>query len=453
MRRCLRLLHSSCGGNVAVANGGSHLKVDNSTEAFPGDVTKFGQKKWRSLRDENSRVDVKAWVDGVTLDQEALDQIRACAQLPIIHSHIAVMPDVHYGKAATVGTIIPTVNAIIPAAVGVDIGCGMLAVETTLTANDLPDSLKELRTNLEICVPHGRTHNGHSSLDAGSWRSQPTSKVRQLWKTELVPGFERLCAKYPRLEFTNHENHLGTLGTGNHFVEVHLDEKDAVWFMLHSGSRGVGNAIGFSFIELAKKDMGKHLANLPDQDLAYIKEGSTYFNDYVDAVTWAQRYARVNRHLMMEAMIEATRRTKGIPPFKAVGKAVNCHHNYVAQERHFGRDVWVTRKGAVRAYEGDLGIIPGSMGADCYIVRGKGNPESFMSCSHGAGREMSRVQAKRSFSVQEHMAATEGIECRKDRDVLDETPGAYKPIAAVIDAQTDLIEIVARLKQIVCVKG
>eukprot|EP01061_Rhynchopus_euleeides_P017725 TRINITY_DN2937_c0_g2_i2.p1 TRINITY_DN2937_c0_g2~~TRINITY_DN2937_c0_g2_i2.p1 ORF type:complete len:439 (+),score=148.72 TRINITY_DN2937_c0_g2_i2:54-1370(+) len=417
------------------------------------DVTNIGQARWRNLRGEQSRVDIKAWVDGVTIDNESLEQLRACSELPIIHSHIAVMPDVHYGKAATVGTIIPTKGAIIPAAVGVDIGCGMVAVETTLSADDLPDSLRELRTNIEMLVPHGRTHNGQKGLDAGSWRGNPSDRVKQLWKSELKSGFDRLVSRYPRLSYTNNDNHLGTLGTGNHFLEVHLDENDKVWLMLHSGSRGVGNAIGFSFIEMAKRDMGKHLSNLPDSDLAYIREGSDYFDDYVEAVGWAQKYARLNRQLMMESMLDALRRTRGIPPFKSIGRAINCHHNYVEKENHFGQDIWVTRKGAVRAGAGELGIIPGSMGTDCYIVRGKGNPESFCSCSHGAGREMSRVQARRSFSIQEHMAATEGIECRKDKDVLDETPMAYKPIAKVMEAQSDLIEVVARLKQIVCVKG
>eukprot|EP01060_Flectonema_neradi_P010824 TRINITY_DN17901_c0_g1_i1.p1 TRINITY_DN17901_c0_g1~~TRINITY_DN17901_c0_g1_i1.p1 ORF type:complete len:453 (+),score=88.50 TRINITY_DN17901_c0_g1_i1:65-1360(+) len=417
------------------------------------DVTRIGQARWRSLKDDDSKVDIKAWVDGVTIDSEALNQIRNCAKLPIVHGHIAVMPDVHYGKAATVGTVIPTSGAIIPAAVGVDIGCGMIACETSLTAEDLPDSLRELRTNIEISVPHGRTHNGQKGLDAGGWRGNPTDQVKQVWKHELKPEFDRLISRYPRLAATNNDNHLGTLGTGNHFAEVHLDEKDKVWLMIHSGSRGVGNAIGFSFIEYAKQDMGKHIANLPDKDLAYIKEGSDFFNDYIFGVNWAQKYAKWNRELMMDAMISATRKTKGIPPFKVVGKAINCHHNYVEQEKHFGKDLYITRKGAVRAYEGELGIIPGSMGTDCYIVKGKGNTESFCSCSHGAGREMSRVQARRTFSIQEHMAATEGIECRKDKDVIDETPMAYKPIAAVIDAQSDLIEVVARLKQVVCVKG
>ena len=221
------------------------------------DVTGIGQAKWRSLRGETSKCDIKAWVDGVTIDSDSLRQIRACAELPIIHSHIAVMPDVHYGKAATVGTIIPTVGAIIPAAVGVDIGCGMVAVETSLTADDLPDSLRDLRINIEMLVPHGRTHNGQKGLDAGSWRGNPTDRVKQIWKNELKSGFDRLTSRYPRLSFTNNDNHLGTLGTGNHFLEVHLDEHDRVWLMIHSGSRGVGNAIGFSFIEHAKRDMGK----------------------------------------------------------------------------------------------------------------------------------------------------------------------------------------------------
>jgi tRNA-splicing ligase RtcB len=247
--------------------------------------------------------------------------------------------------------------------------------------------------------------------------------------------------------------HLGTLGTGNHFIEVCLDEQDRVWFLLHSGSRGVGNRIGRYFIGLAKKDMRRHLADLPDRDLAYFSEGAEHFDDYVHAVEWAQRFARENRRLMMQAMGKAVRAVRGIPPFTASVEAVNCHHNYVAREHHHGEDVYLTRKGAVSARAGELGIIPGSMGARSFIVRGKGNPESFMSCSHGAGRAMSRGEAKRRFTVEQHAAATRGVECRKDAGVIDETPGAYKPIDAVMDAQKDLVEVVHTLRQVVCVKG
>jgi tRNA-splicing ligase RtcB (3'-phosphate/5'-hydroxy nucleic acid ligase) len=276
--------------------------------------------------------------------------------------------------------------------------------------------------------------------------------VRRVWD-ELEPGWKRIAGKHPKVEKSNHVVHLGTLGTGNHFIEVCLDESDRVWFMLHSGSRGVGNRIGSYFIELAKKDMSRHIHNLPDEDLAYFEEGSEHFDDYVEAVHWAQRFARHNRELMMDAVLDAVRRMKGIPPFQTAKQAVNCHHNYVSKEHHYGKDVFVTRKGAVRAGKDELGIIPGSMGARSYIVRGKGNPESFCSCSHGAGRVMSRTQAKKRFTLEDHRQATAGVECRKDKDVIDETPMAYKDIDKVMEAQRDLVDVVHTLKQIVCVKG
>jgi tRNA-splicing ligase RtcB len=358
------------------------------------------------------------------------------------------MPDVHWGVGATVGSVIPTVGAIIPAAVGVDIGCGMAAIRTTLTANDLPESLREMRAVIERAVPHGRTPRGR---DKGSWEHPPAPAL-QAWEG-LKPRFDAVTAKHGKIKNSNHVTHLGTLGTGNHFIEVCLDESDSVWLMLHSGSRGVGNRIGTYFIELAKQDMRQHLANLPDEDLAYLEEGATHFDDYVQAVGWAQDFAMANRRLMMDALIRAVRAVPGIPPFEAGVTAVNCHHNYVTRERHGGREVFITRKGAVRAGAGDLGIIPGSMGTSSYIVRGRGSAESYESCSHGAGRAMSRNEAKRRFTLADHEAATAGIECRKDADVIDETPGAYKPIDAVMEAQRDLVEIVHTLRQVVCVKG
>ena len=275
-----------------------------------------------------------------------------------------------------------------------------------------------------------------------------------MWK-DLKPGLDALADKYPKLigKATNHVNHLGTLGTGNHFIEVCLDETDQVWFMLHSGSRGVGNRIGTYFIELAKQDMRRWMIHVPDIDLAYFPEGSDHFADYVNAVEWAQTFARTNRELMMQAVVKAVQKAEGIPPFKADVQAVNCHHNYVARENHFGKNVLVTRKGALRARLGDMGIIPGSMGAKSFIVRGLGNKDSFESCSHGAGRAMSRAEAKRRFSVEDHIEATRGVECRKDKGVIDETPGAYKDIDAVMEAQKDLVEIAHTLRQIVCVKG
>ena len=393
-------------------------------------------------------VPIKAWTRGVPIEEAAARQLANVARLPFIHRWVAAMPDVHWGIGATVGSVIPTVGAIIPAAVGVDIGCGMMAVQTTLTANDLPDSLREVRAAIEGAVPHGRTPRGR---DKGSWGTPPPPAV--LAWAGLKPGFDAIVTRHPAVGHSNHQTHLGTLGTGNHFIEVCLDEGDRVWFLLHSGSRGVGNRIGSYFIELAKKDMRKWMVNLPDEDLAYLPEGTDHFDEYVEAVEWAQAFALTNRRLMMDAIIAAVGSVPGIPPFTAGAEAVNCHHNYVAREYHYGKNVLLTRKGAVRAREGDLGIIPGSMGARSYIVRGKGNPESFHSCSHGAGRAMSRAEAKRRFTVADHAQATAGIECRKDPDVIDETPGAYKSIDAVMEAQKDLVEIVHTLRQVVCVKG
>jgi len=393
-------------------------------------------------------VPIKAWTRGVPIEEAAARQLANVARLPFIHRWVAAMPDVHWGIGATVGSVIPTVGAIIPAAVGVDIGCGMMAVETTLTANDLPQSLREVRAAIEAAVPHGRTPRGR---DKGSWGTPPPPAV--LAWAGLKPGFDAIVTRHPAVGHSNHQTHLGTLGTGNHFIEVCLDEGDRVWFLLHSGSRGVGNRIGSYFIELAKKDMRKWMVNLPDADLAYLPEGTDHFDEYVAAVEWAQAFALTNRRLMMDAIIAAVGSAPGIRPFTAGAEAVNCHHNYVAREYHYGKNVLLTRKGAVRAREGDLGIIPGSMGARSYIVRGKGNPESFHSCSHGAGRAMSRAEAKRRFTVADHAQATAGIECRKDPDVIDETPGAYKSIDAVMEAQKDLVEIVHTLRQVVCVKG
>ena len=369
------------------------------------------------------------------------------ARLPIVFRHIAAMPDVHVGIGATIGSVIPTLKAIIPAAVGVDIGCGMMACKTTLQAADLPDSLAPLRSAIEQAVPHGRTPRGR---DVGAWENPPQA-VDQVW-AGLAEEFEQICERYPRLKNTNNRKHLGTLGTGNHFIEVCLDQDGFVWFMLHSGSRGVGNAIGTHFIELAKKDAQRQQRNLPDQDLAYFEEGAQYFGDYVRAVGWAQRFAAQNRELMMARLIDTVRQVIA-KPFETHVEAVNCHHNYVQQERHFGEDVFVTRKGAVSARAGQLGIIPGSMGARSFIVRGLGNPDSFDSCSHGAGRVMSRNQAKKRFTVDDQVQATAGVECRKDAEVIDEIPMAYKDIDAVMAAQQDLVEVVHTLKQVLCVKG
>jgi len=392
-------------------------------------------------------VPVKMWTRGVPVEDEAKRQLANAARLPIVFKHVAAMPDVHFGIGATVGSVIPTFKAIIPAAVGVDIGCGMIACKTTLTAEDLPDNLAPLRSAIERAVPHGRVPGAR---DPGAWGKVPGA-VDTAW-AQLEPDFSELCRDYPKLAKTNNRAHLGTLGTGNHFIEVCLDEQNFVWFMLHSGSRGVGNAIGTMFIELARQDAIRNNANLPDRDLAYFEEGSRYFGDYVRAVGWAQKFAQLNREVMLRRVIEAAK-TVIRKNFQSHIEAVNCHHNYVQKETHFGQEVYVTRKGAVSAKKGELGIIPGSMGARSYIVRGKGNPESFESCSHGAGRTMSRGEAKRRFTLADHRAATEGVECRKDKGVIDETPAAYKDIEAVMAAQQDLVEVVHTLKQVVCVKG
>ena len=394
-------------------------------------------------------VPIKLWTRGVPLEDEARKQLQNIAKLPFIHRWVAVMPDVHLGKGATVGSVVPTIGAIVPAAVGVDIGCGMIAARTTLVASDLPDNLAEIRSAIERAVPHGRTAQRHAR-DKGAWENVPELAVEG-W-SQLVADFDKICERHPRLKKTNNLKHLGTLGTGNHFIEICLDEAQRVWFMLHSGSRGVGNAIGTHFITLAKEEMRRWMINLPDVDLAYLPEGSQHYADYVFAVDWAQRYARINREIMMRHVVEAVR--KVIPkPFDAQAEAVNCHHNYVNREHHFGKDVLVTRKGAVSARKGELGIIPGSMGAKSFIVRGLGNADSFHSCSHGAGRVMSRTQAKKLISLDDHLKATAHVECRRDADVVDESPAAYKSIEAVMEAQKDLVEIVHTLRQVVCVKG
>ncbi|SEM93730.1 RtcB family protein [Nitrosomonas marina] len=399
---------------------------------------------------EQNRAVVKSWTRGVTFDDNAREQVRNLASMPFIHKHIAIMPDVHLGKGATIGSVIPSIGAIIPAAVGVDLGCGMMAVKTNLDANDLPDSLTHLRHEIEKNVPHGRSANIKRGRDKGSWGNLPDD-VMQAW-LPLSDDFDHLCAKHPVLKNTNNIQHLGTLGTGNHFIELCLDESDSVWVMLHSGSRGVGNRIGSEFIAKAKKDMERWFVHLPDKDLAYIPEGSEHFDDYIAAVSWAQSFARINRHVMMNRTLTALQKIID-KPFSAEQEAVNCHHNYINREHHFGSDVWVTRKGAVSARLGEMGIIPGSMGAKSFIVRGLGNAESFCSCSHGAGRVMSREEAKRRVTMEEHLTATEGVECRKDKSVIDETPAAYKDIDKVMAAQSDLVEIVHTLKQVVCVKG
>ena len=390
------------------------------------------------------RVPVKVWAR--SLEAAARRQLENVAQLPILHGHVAAMPDVHAGIGATVGSVIPTKGAIIPAAVGVDLGCGMNAIRLSLTASDLPDSLAPLRRAIEQAVPVGFDQH-----------APKTSGARAKAAKALEPRLLRIAERSPKLKTMQRDfdatwvRQLATLGGGNHFIEVCLDESQRVWVMLHSGSRGVGNAIGRHFIERARRELERQDMRLPDRDLAWLAQGTRSFDEYVEAVEWAQDYAASNRKEMVRLVLGAI--APHLPPFEADAEAISCHHNYVARERHFGEDLFITRKGAIRAGRGELGIIPGSMGAKSYIVRGLGNPESFCSCAHGAGRRMSRAEAKRRFSRADLEQQTQGVECRKDKGVVDEIPSAYKPIDEVMEDQSDLVEVVHTLKQVVCVKG
>ena len=394
----------------------------------------------QTLNDQ--RVPVKIWTDDV--DERSKEQLSNIANLPFVHHHVAAMPDVHLGIGATIGSVIATHKAIIPAAVGVDIGCGMVAARLSLTAEELDEvSLKKIFNQISRDVPVGRGQHTDERILVSA--AKP-----------FEPGLKSLTDRHPALlrafgKFSKWTNQMGTLGGGNHFIEVCLDESGHVWIMLHSGSRGIGNAIADYFIELARKDMERLMIQLPDRDLAYFPEGSEYFADYVEAVHWAQEYAMANRQAMLNLVVAALARH--LPPFAVTTEAVNCHHNYVAKEHHFDAEVWVTRKGAIRAREGDLGIVPGSMGARSFIVRGKGNPDSFCSSAHGAGRQMSRTAARAKFTASDLSLQTEGVVCRKDNGVVDEIPGAYKDIDAVMANQSDLTEILHTLKQVVCVKG
>jgi tRNA-splicing ligase RtcB (3'-phosphate/5'-hydroxy nucleic acid ligase) len=394
---------------------------------------------------------VKMWTRGVPVEEEARAQIRKIAELPILAGHIAIMPDVHLGKGATVGSVIPTKGAIIPSAVGVDIGCGMVALRTTLKAADLPDSLAAMRAQIERDIPVGFSHHKQpvTLQQEGLVASQLHRRVKTV--RERYQGL-RIVDRIKKFDHERVWNQLGTLGGGNHFIELCLDESQAVWVILHSGSRNVGNTIGEVAISTARRLAERAQIHLPDRDLAWLSEGTEAFDEYVAGLTWAQDYAALNRDIMLHLVLKALARF--FPGEIAIREsAVNCHHNYANEEQHFGAKVWVTRKGAVSAREGELGIIPGSMGTKSYIVRGKGNALAYHSCSHGAGRRMSRNQAKRTYSRADLEAQTAGVECRKDAGVVDEIPAAYKNVAAVMAAQADLVEIVHTLKQVLCVKG
>jgi tRNA-splicing ligase RtcB len=392
---------------------------------------------------------INMFTTGVTVDDNAMKQINNVASMPFVKS-VAVMPDAHWGMGATVGSVIGQEGVIIPAAVGVDIGCGMQAVKTSLNAKCLPDSLFNLRCEIEKMVPHGRSNDG-GSRDVGAWGNIP-DVVERHWVGYLEDGFNRISDKHKKIKKCNSYKHLGTLGTGNHFIEICLDKDENVWVMLHSGSRGVGNRIGTYFIEKAKEEMKRWYVNVPDIDLSYLPHGSKYFDDYISAVNWAQKYAHINRNIMMFNTISAMQTILN-RSFDFDLMAVDCHHNYVSLEKHFGKNLYVTRKGAVSAKEGELGIIPGSMGAKSFIVKGKGCKSSMNSCSHGAGRVLSRKQAKEMFTKEDLINQTAGVECRKDESVIDEIPSAYKEIDAVMAAQNDLVEVVYELRQILCVKG
>lgn len=389
-----------------------------------------------TVKGEN--VPIRLWANLHEVESEALRQLKAVASLPWVAHHVAVMPDVHVGKGATVGSVIAMRGAVAPAAVGVDIGCGMAAVKTNLSADQLPDDLGRLRLAIEAKVPVGREQHRESIWQ----QSKQHDRVEA-----LLQRFEELNEPKHRL-FGRVQLQLGTLGGGNHFIELCLDTEKQVWILLHSGSRFIGAA-------LAERHMSEaaglvHNRSLPDPDLAVFLAGSPRFDAYRRALYWAQDYAALNRSLMLErvqaVLLKRWPRTKFEAP-------ISCHHNYVAEEHHFGEDLLITRKGAIRAGAGEMGIIPGSMGARSYIVRGKGNALSFESASHGAGRRMSRNQARQAFSLEDLARQTEGVECRKDRGVIDEAPKAYKDIRRVMELQQDLVEVVAELKQVLCIKG
>ncbi|WP_436493119.1 RtcB family protein [Actinokineospora sp. HUAS TT18] len=384
-----------------------------------------------------SNVDIRLWTRPETVEAQAMRQLQNIAALPWVFKHVAVMPDVHYGKGATVGSVIAMRDAVSPAAVGVDIGCGMTAVRTSLTANDLPASLAKLRSKIEAAVPVGfgaHKNEAFTDRDAKDW---PT-----FWKTldELTPAVKRNHGKALQ--------QMGTLGGGNHFIEICLDTTKQVWVMLHSGSRGIGNLLAQHHIEVAQTLA--HNKSLPDRDLAVFLAGTPQMAAYRHDLTWAQDYAKRNRSVMLRLVCDVIRKEFWQVKFD---EPISVHHNYVAEETHFGEQVLVTRKGAIRAGLGDLGIIPGSMGTGSYIVRGLGNPDSFESASHGAGRRMSRNKAKQRYTRDDLAAQTAGVECRKDSGVVDEIPAAYKDIDEVLRDQQDLVEIVAKLKQVICVKG
>ncbi|OLZ11079.1 RNA-splicing ligase RtcB [Sulfobacillus thermosulfidooxidans] len=400
---------------------------------------------------------VKLWLAQDTpIEDKAREQIQAMSELPILAGHIAIMPDVHWGKGATVGSVIPTTGAIIPAAVGVDIGCGMAAVQTTIRADQLPDNLSRIRDAIEEAIPVGFNAHEHDraldqvlALDTGKPFAPRLRELRERFNNLTLHDHLPNKSKH-RVEAAVWKQ-VGTLGGGNHFIELQIGDDGFLWLMLHSGSRNVGKSLAEVAISLARQEAEQRGDILGDKDLAWLVEGSSSFVAYVETLSWAQDYARTNRDMMLALLWRAIE--PFLPANMAAKQIINCHHNYVERVVEENRVYWLTRKGAVSAKSGELGIIPGSMGTASYIVRGKGNPDSYYSCSHGAGRRLSRNQAKKQFTVDDLIAQTQGVESRKDEAVLDEIPAAYKDVDAVIQAQADLIEPVVKLKQVLCVKG
>lgn len=378
-------------------------------------------------------VPIYMWTDGLEIEESARQQLIEVSNLPFVAPHISVMPDVHWGMGATVGSVIPTQGAIVPAAVGVDIGCGMMAQKLPVNINAFQD-LPKLRSSIERSIPVGFSQH-REPIDSFEGGMRPLFVEKKL--------------------FEKSQCQLGTLGGGNHFIELCYDEDNWAWVMLHSGSRNIGKSLAEIYINKAKDICKEYFISLPNPDLAYLVQDKDDFIDYMHALTWCQQYALKNREVMMRLILKDINHHlygQGIV-MELIDKPINCHHNFTRQENHFGKNLWITRKGAVSAREGELGIIPGSMGNKSYIVKGKGNALSFHSCSHGAGRALSRNSAKKMYTVEDHIKATEGVECKKDESVLDETPMAYKPIDKVMEAQGDLVEIVHTLKQVMCIKG
>lgn len=388
------------------------------------------------------KVPVKIWSELHTVESSALDQLKNIASLPFVFKHVAAMPDVHLGKGATVGSVVATKGAVIPAAVGVDIGCGMLAIKLEFPLEIIKERVSEIRSAIEAAVPVGHESNKSLSKSVENWTGW------KAWDSLYATKLHRIQEKDLKDKAARQ---LSSLGGGNHFIELCEDTEGNCWIMLHSGSRNIGKTLAEIHIDRAKDSMKKLFITLPDPDLAYFAESTPEYDYYIKDLIWAQDYAAQNREVMIENILVSISKVLGIQVLTST--RINCHHNYASKENHYGENVLITRKGAVRARQGDMGIIPGSMGTKSYIVEGLGNKESFMSCSHGAGRRMSRSEAKRRFTLEDLTSQTEGVNCRKDGGVLDEIPGAYKNIDEVMENQKDLVKIVATLKQFMCIKG